>query len=136
MDLSKVLFICTANLLDTIPEPLRDRMEMIDVSGYVLEEKLAIAQKYLIPQVKKLDAMRAQEGRLCLKRPSLNSFPFLSSTQAVAATGIDTEKVTVSEEAIHRLIRAYCRESGVRNLQKQVEKIFRKSAFKLVKVRL
>ena len=52
MDLSKVLFICTANLLDTIPEPLRDRMEMIDVSGYVLEEKLAIAQKYLIPQVK------------------------------------------------------------------------------------
>merc|ERR1719348_2591593 len=101
VDLSKVLFICTANQLDTIPEPLRDRMEMIEVSGYVAEEKVAIAQKYLIPQ-------------------------------AITATGIDSEKVTVSQEAIHRLIRAYCRESGVRNLQKQVEKIFRKSAFKLV----
>lgn len=102
VDLSKVLFICTANQLDTIPEPLRDRMEMIEVSGYVAEEKVAIAQKYLIPQ-------------------------------AITSTGIDAEKVSVSEEAIHRLIRAYCRESGVRNLQKQVEKIFRKSAFKIVK---
>ena len=51
MDLSKVLFICTANVTDTIPEPLKDRMEMIEVSGYVLEEKLAIAEKYLIPQL-------------------------------------------------------------------------------------
>ena len=51
VDLSKVLFICTANQLDTIPDPLRDRMEMIEVSGYVAEEKVAIAQKYLIPQV-------------------------------------------------------------------------------------
>ena len=51
VDLSKVLFICTANTTETIPEPLRDRMEMIDISGYVAEEKLVIAQKYLIPQV-------------------------------------------------------------------------------------
>ena len=51
VDLSKVLFICTANTVDTIPEPLRDRMEMIDVSGYVAEEKMVIAKKYLIPQV-------------------------------------------------------------------------------------
>lgn len=51
VDRHQVLFICTANVLDTIPEPLRDRMEMIDVSGYVAEEKLNIAQKYLIPQV-------------------------------------------------------------------------------------
>ena len=50
IDLSRVLFICTANVLDTIPEPLRDRMEIIDIAGYVAEEKLAIAQKYLIPQ--------------------------------------------------------------------------------------
>ena len=50
VDLSKVLFICTANVTDTIPEPLRDRMEMIDVSGYVAEEKLAIAKQYLVPQ--------------------------------------------------------------------------------------
>ena len=45
-------FICTANTIETIPEPLRDRMEIIDISGYVAEEKLEIAQKYLIPQVK------------------------------------------------------------------------------------
>lgn len=51
--LCQVLFICTANVLDTIPEPLRDRMEMIDVSGYVAEEKVAIAQQYLVPQARK-----------------------------------------------------------------------------------
>lgn len=50
----QVLFICTANVLDTIPEPLRDRMEMIDVSGYVAEEKMAIAKKYLIPAAQAL----------------------------------------------------------------------------------
>lgn len=51
VDLSKVLFLCTANVLDTIPDPLRDRMEIINISGYVAEEKLAIATKYLVPQV-------------------------------------------------------------------------------------
>ena len=51
VDLSKVLFLCTANVLDTIPDPLRDRMEMINISGYVAEEKLAIATTYLVPQV-------------------------------------------------------------------------------------
>lgn len=49
----QVLFICTANVIDTIPEPLRDRMEMIDVSGYVAEEKLAISKQYLLPQAMK-----------------------------------------------------------------------------------
>lgn len=53
VDLSRVLFICTANITETIPEPLRDRMEMIDVSGYVAEEKLAIAKQYLVPQAMK-----------------------------------------------------------------------------------
>jgi ATP-dependent Lon protease len=53
VDLSKVLFICTANVIDTIPEPLRDRMELIEMSGYVAEEKVAIAKQYLIPQAKK-----------------------------------------------------------------------------------
>ena len=52
VDLSKVLFLCTANTTETIPEPLRDRMEIIDISGYVAEEKLVIAHKYLIPQVR------------------------------------------------------------------------------------
>ncbi|XP_076465316.1 lon protease homolog, mitochondrial-like [Babylonia areolata] len=101
VDLSKVLFITTANVLETIPEPLRDRMEMIDVSGYVAQEKLNIAQKYLVPQ-------------------------------ALIHSGLTKDKVDVTDEAMGILIRSYCRESGVRNLQKQVEKIYRKAAYKLV----
>jgi Lon-like ATP-dependent protease len=101
VDLSKVLFLCTANVLDTIPEPLRDRMEMIDIAGYVAEEKLAIAQKYLIPQVEEI-------------------------------TGLSTSQITVTDEGLNTLIKSYCRESGVRNLRKQIEKIYRKVAYKVV----
>uniref|UniRef100_A0A674B0S7 Lon protease homolog, mitochondrial n=1 Tax=Salmo trutta TaxID=8032 RepID=A0A674B0S7_SALTR len=101
VDLSKVLFICTANVTDTIPEPLRDRMEMINVSGYVAQEKLAIAEKYLVPQLR---------------------------TQC----GLTEDTTDISPEALNLLIRQYCRESGVRNLQKQVEKVFRKVAFRIV----
>ncbi|XP_047443481.1 lon protease homolog, mitochondrial [Mugil cephalus] len=101
VDLSKVLFICTANVIDTIPEPLRDRMEMINVSGYVAQEKLAIAERYLVPQLR----------TLC---------------------GLTEEKASISSDALGLLIRQYCRESGVRNLQKQVEKVFRKVAFCIV----
>ncbi|XP_071756244.1 lon protease homolog, mitochondrial [Centroberyx gerrardi] len=101
VDLSKVLFICTANVVDTIPEPLRDRMEMINVSGYVAQEKLAIAERYLVPQLRSL-------------------------------CGLTEEKATISSEALSLLIRQYCRESGVRNLQKQVEKVFRKVAFRII----
>jgi len=57
--LFQVLFICTANTIDTIPEPLRDRMEMIDMSGYVGEEKLAIAKQYLVPQAMKDSGLTA-----------------------------------------------------------------------------
>uniref|UniRef100_A0A8D3D3L2 Lon protease homolog, mitochondrial n=1 Tax=Scophthalmus maximus TaxID=52904 RepID=A0A8D3D3L2_SCOMX len=101
VDLSKVLFICTANVTDTIPEPLRDRMEMINVSGYVAQEKLAIAERYLVPQLRSL-------------------------------CGLTVEKASISSDALSLLIRQYCRESGVRNLQKQVEKVFRKVAFSIV----
>ncbi|KAL4227296.1 Lon protease mitochondrial [Mactra antiquata] len=101
VDLSKVLFICTANITDTIPKPLLDRMEMIEVSGYVAEEKLAIAEKYLVP---------------------------LAQTNS----GVTNEQVKVDSAVMEELIKSYCRESGVRNLQKHVEKIFRKAAFKLV----
>ncbi|KAM4629470.1 lon protease homolog, mitochondrial [Polymixia lowei] len=101
VDLSKILFICTANVTDTIPEPLRDRMEMINVSGYVAQEKMAIAERYLVPQ-------------LC------------------SLCGLTKANATISSEALNLLIRQYCRESGVRNLQKQVEKVFRKVAFLIV----
>ena len=62
----QVLFICTANVIDSIPEPLRDRMEMIDVSGYVAEEKLAIAQRYLIPQALKDSGLQSDQVRYSL----------------------------------------------------------------------
>lgn len=75
---------------------------MIDVSGYVAEEKMNIAEKYLIPQARR-------------------------------DTGVSESQVQIEPEALQTLIKSYCRESGVRNLQKQVEKIFRKAAFKLVK---
>lgn len=92
VDLSKVLFICTANVLDTIPEPLRDRMEMIEMSGYVAEEKVAIAKQYLIPQAK----------REC---------------------GLEDKHIEIQDQALLSLIKSYCRESGVRNLQKHIEKV-------------
>lgn len=101
IDLSQVLFVCTANTLDTIPGPLLDRMEQITLSGYVAEEKLAIASKYLAPQ-------------------------------SIKSCGLKDYNVTLTSDAILTLIRSYCRENGVRNLKKQIEKIYRKAAFKIV----
>ncbi|EIW84492.1 ATP-dependent protease La [Coniophora puteana RWD-64-598 SS2] len=101
VDLSRVLFVCTANNLDTIPAPLLDRMEVLEVSGYVSEEKVAIAQRYLAPQAKE-------------------------------ASGLKDADVEIDREAVDVLIKWYCRESGVRGLKKQIEKIYRKAALKLV----
>ncbi|KAI9099869.1 Lon protease C-terminal proteolytic domain-containing protein [Phlyctochytrium arcticum] len=102
LDLSKVLFVCTANMLETIPAPLLDRMEIIRLSGYVAEEKVAIASKYLAPSARE-------------------------------AAGLTDADVKVEDSAIEHLIRFYCRESGVRNLKKHIDKIYRKAAFKIVK---
>ncbi|KAB0800359.1 hypothetical protein PPYR_06099 [Photinus pyralis] len=102
VDLSKILFICTANVIDTIPEPLRDRMEMIDMSGYVAEEKLAIAKQYLLPQ-------------------------------AMKDSGLKSTNINLEDATLTVLIKSYCRESGVRNLQKHIEKVVRKVAYKVVK---
>lgn len=101
VDLSKVLFVCTANLTDTIPRPLLDRMELIELSGYVADEKMAIAKRYLAPAAKEL-------------------------------TGLNDVNVSLQDEAIEELIKSYCRESGVRNLKKQIEKVYRKAAFKII----
>ncbi|KAJ1905918.1 ATP-dependent Lon protease pim1 [Coemansia sp. IMI 209127] len=101
VDLSRVLFVCTANVTDTIPGPLLDRMEIIRLSGYLADEKLAIAQKYLAPQAKE-------------------------------AAGLAGSNVVLSDGAVDALVRSYCRESGVRNLKKHIEKIFRKAALKVI----
>ena len=100
VDLSKVLFLCTANILDTIPGPLLDRMEVIRLSGYIADEKKEIARKYLEKEAKN-------------------------------KTGVKDEQATVTDQALSTLIEEYCREAGVRNLQKHLEKIYRKVAYKI-----
>ncbi|KAL1949565.1 hypothetical protein VTO73DRAFT_8446 [Trametes versicolor] len=102
VDLSRVLFVCTANMLDTIPAPLLDRMEVLEVSGYVSEEKAQIASKYLGPQAKE-------------------------------AAGLKEADVQLEPSAVDVLIKYYCRESGVRNLKKHIDKIYRKAALKIVR---
>jgi ATP-dependent Lon protease len=101
-DLSKVLFIATANNLSTIPRPLLDRMEIIEVSGYITEEKIEIAKRHLIPRE--------------LENNGLKTLP---------------EKPKFNKAAIEKIIEQYTRESGVRQLEKQINKAMRKLAFKL-----
>ncbi len=98
-DLSKVLFIATANDLNTIPKPLLDRMELIEVSGYITEEKAEIAKRHLVPKEK-------------------------------SNTGLDKRHdLYLSKSAIVKIIEQYTRESGVRQLEKQINKVFRKVAY-------
>ena len=99
-DLSKVLFIATANDLNTTPRPLLDRMEIIEVSGYITEEKIEIARRHLVPR-------------------------------ELENTGLSTlkDKPTFTKVTIEKIIEQYSRESGVRQLEKQINKAFRKLAF-------
>ncbi len=99
-DLSDVIFITTANTLETIPPPLRDRMEIIQLDGYTEYEKIKIAQGYLVPR-------------------------------QVKANGLREGEVTFSEEALRKTVQDYTREAGVRNLERQIGTICRKSAVKI-----
>ncbi|MFO1419759.1 MAG: endopeptidase La [Candidatus Competibacteraceae bacterium] len=103
-DLSKVLFICTANQLDTIPAPLLDRMETIRLSGYITAEKLQIARNHLWPKL--------------LER-----------------SGLERDRIQLGEETLRQLIEGYAREAGVRNLEKQLGRIVRKTAVEIVEGR-
>ena len=100
-NLSKVLFIATANNLGTIPRPLLDRMEIIEVSGYITEEKIEIAKRHLIPRE-------------------------LENT----GQNVKGMKPTFNKAAIEMIIERYTRESGVRQLEKQINKALRKIAYK------
>ena len=100
-DLSKALFVCTANTLDTIPGPLLDRMEVIRLSGYITEEKIKIAKHHLWPAL-------------------------------LAEAGLTREQVQITPATIRHVIEGYARESGVRNLKKQLDKLVRKLALKFV----
>lgn len=102
-DLSKVLFIATANDLNTIPRPLLDRMEIIQVSGYITEEKVEIARRHLIPKEKENNGLA------------------------------DEKKLSFTKPAIEKIIEQYTRESGVRQLEKQINKSLRKLAYSKAK---
>ena len=99
-DLSHVMFIATANDLNTIPRPLLDRMEIIEVSGYITEEKIEIAKRHLVPRELKNTGLDANEPKIKFNKASLE-----------------------------KIIEQYTRESGVRQLEKQINKALRKMAF-------
>ncbi len=100
-DLSKVMFITTANTTDTIPRPLLDRMEVIQVSGYTEEEKVKIAERYLLPKKKK-------------------------------EHGLKEDNLSISEKTVRAVINNYTRESGVRNLEREIANLCRKTARNVV----
>ncbi len=99
-DLSQVMFITTANMLDPIPAALRDRMEVIQFSSYVEDEKVAISEQFLIPKL-------------------------------IENHGLADCQVSVTEDAVHRAIREYTREAGVRNLERELASLCRKTARKV-----
>jgi ATP-dependent Lon protease len=96
-DLRKVLFVTTANVLDTIPPPLRDRMEVIELAGYTEEEKLEIAKRHVVPK-------------------------------QVGENGLAPEQIRFEDDALVTIVRAYTREAGLRNLERQIGRICRKVA--------
>ena len=102
-DLSRVMFIATANDINTIPRPLLDRMELIEVGGYITEEKIEIAKRHLVPKEK--------------EKNGLESFKDLK----------------LNKSAIEYIIEHYTRESGVRSLEKQINKVFRKMALEMAR---
>ena len=104
IDLSKVLFIATANSISTIPRPLLDRMELIEISSYTENEKFHIAKDYL------------------LKKQLLEN-------------GLDSKNVSITDEALKKIIHNYTREAGVRNLERQIGNVFRKCARKVLEGR-
>ncbi len=104
-DLSQVMFITTANQLESIPPPLRDRMEIIFLSGYTESEKVAIAKGYLIPR-------------------------------QLIENGLRLEEISFTDESLLRIIRAYTREAGVRNLEREIGSICRKVVTKIAEAEI
>jgi len=99
-DLSRVLFVATANRTDTIPPPLLDRMELIELPGYTAREKLRIATEFLVPR-------------------------------QIDEHGLDRDAVSISDDALLRIVEGYTREAGVRNLERNIASLVRKAALKI-----
>ncbi|WP_255437825.1 endopeptidase La [Comamonas flocculans] len=99
-DLSRVVFITTANMLESIPGPLRDRMEIIELASYTENEKFEIARRYLV-------------------------------ARELQSNGLTPEQASVSDEALHAIIRDYTREAGVRNLRREIGRVLRHVAVRI-----
>ncbi len=128
-DLSKVLFICTANQLDTIPAPLLDRMEIIELTGYTEEEKVNIAERYLIPR-------QARENGLTKEvavQPEAPTTENAQDAEPGPATTVETvpsfaETIEFPTESVALIARHYTREAGVRRLEQLIGTVCRKVA--------
>lgn len=103
-DLSKVLFIATANTLETVPDALRDRLEIIQYAGYTAEEKFQIAKRYLLPK-------------------------------AILANALSKSALTMNDSILQKIIKHYVKEAGVRDLERQINKIMRKVARELIETK-
>jgi ATP-dependent Lon protease len=101
-DLSRVMFVCTANLMHQIPRPLQDRMEIIQLPGYIESEKLQIARHFLVPK-------------------------------QLEANGLTEERIEFTDAGLLEIVRRYTRESGVRNLEREIASVCRKVAREVVK---
>jgi ATP-dependent Lon protease len=101
-DLSRILFLCTANVLDPVPPPLLDRMEVLELSGYSEEEKLQIAVRYLVPKQVRENGLRLGE------------------------------EIRFTDDGLREIIRRYTREAGVRELERQIGAVCRKQARRIV----
>ena len=99
-DLSRVVFIATANMLDTVPGPLRDRMEIISLAGYTEGEKLQIAERYLV-------------------------------RRQLEANGLTEAQISLGDDVLGAIIRAYTREAGVRNLEREIGRVLRHAAVRI-----
>jgi ATP-dependent Lon protease len=101
-DLSEVMFVCTANTLETLSAPLRDRLEIVEVSGYTSDEKVKIARHHLV-------AKRTKDH------------------------GIAEDKLTITDGALHAIVRDYTREAGVRQLDREIKKLCRAAALEVAR---
>ena len=162
VDISKVLFICTANELERIPGPLLDRMEVIRLSGYDFPEKVAIAEQYLVPRSMKDSGLMVEKtSKKKVEGESLSKETTTDAETARASSDVDKDKkeevkdeveeeegttplekythakgvpesLYIATDAIRNLVRWYAREAGVRNLAKYIDKITRKLALQVV----
>ena len=126
-DLSKVIFITTANVEDTIIAPLRDRMEIIRLPGYTEEEKLHIAKGYLVPRQLKQHGLAGGEitdGEVKTDGPASHD----GTNVQPAVTPAIEPKLVIGDEVLRELVRRYTREAGVRNLEREIGTMCRKVA--------